>query len=75
MLSGGLGFGLVGNSDIHRSASRRVYGHPGLVSSVGLADPEKGIACVVVTTGLLDAMTNARRLRDATQGALESCLS
>lgn len=72
-LAWGLGFGLHGNADIHRGASRRVFGHSGMVSSVGLGDPVWGLSCVVITTGLLDPMTNARRLRDATGGAFEAC--
>ena len=72
-LAWGLGFGLHGNADIHRAASRRVFGHSGMVSSVGLADPVNGLTCVVITSGLLDPMTNARRLRDATGAAYEAC--
>lgn len=72
-LAWGLGFGLHGNADIHRGASRRVFGHSGMVSSVGLGDPVWGLSCVVITTGLLDPMTNARQLREATGGAFEAC--
>lgn len=68
----GLGFGLYGNADYHRDYSRRVFGHSGMVSTVGLADPEHGLSCVVITTGLLDPMTNARRLRDATGAAIRA---
>lgn len=69
----GLGFSLYGNSDLHRSVSRRVFSHSGLVSSVAFADPVPGIACAIVTTGLLEAMTNARRLREVNGAVLESC--
>ncbi|MEE8433962.1 MAG: serine hydrolase domain-containing protein [bacterium] len=65
-LAWGLGFGLHGNADIHRDYSRRVFSHSGMVSTVALGDPDSGIACAVVTTGLLDPITNARRLREVT---------
>ena len=72
-LAWGLGMQLHGNTDIHKAASRRVYGHSGMVSSVGFADPVSGLVCIIVTTGLLDAMGNARRLREVNGPALESC--
>jgi CubicO group peptidase (beta-lactamase class C family) len=68
----GLGFGLHGNADYHRDYSRRVFGHSGMVSTVGLGDPALGLACAVVTTGLLDPLTNARRLREATGTAVRA---
>jgi CubicO group peptidase (beta-lactamase class C family) len=73
-LAWGLGFGLHGNADYHRDFSRRVFGHSGMVSTVGLGDPARGLACAVITTGLLDPMTNARRLREATGSAVRACL-
>lgn len=69
-LAWGLGFGKHGNADIHRDYSRRVFNHSGMVSSVALGDPEFALSCVVVTTGLLDPMTNARRLREITGSAI-----
>jgi CubicO group peptidase (beta-lactamase class C family) len=72
-LAWGLGFGLHGNSDLPTSASRRVFCHSGMVSSVGMGDPERQLACVVLTTGLLDPMGNARRLRAVTGAALRAC--
>jgi len=70
----GLGFGLFGNADIHRAASRRVFSHSGLVSSVAFGDPFHQLSCVVITTGLLDPMTNARRLREVNGAILEACI-
>ncbi|MDH4249365.1 MAG: beta-lactamase family protein [Deltaproteobacteria bacterium] len=64
-LAWGLGFSKHGNSDIHRDYSRRLFNHSGMVSSVALGDPASGLSCVVITTGLLDPLTNARRLREA----------
>jgi CubicO group peptidase (beta-lactamase class C family) len=72
-LAWGLGFGLYGSADMHRAVSRRVFSHSGMVSSVAFGDPERGLACVVITTGLLDAMGNARRLREVTGAVVEAC--
>ena len=72
-LAWGLGFGLYGNADVHPSVSRRVFGHSGMVSTVAFADPETGLACVVITTGLLDPMTNARRLREVNGQVVKAC--
>ena len=72
-LAWGLGMQLHGNTDIHKLGSRRLFGHSGMVSSVGFADPTWGLVCVVITTGLLDAMTNARRLREVNGPALAAC--
>ena len=69
----GLGFCLYGNADVHPAVSRRVYGHSGMVSGVAFADPESGLACVVVTTGLLDPLTNARRLREVNGPIVRAC--
>jgi CubicO group peptidase (beta-lactamase class C family) len=74
-LAWGLGFGLYGNADVHPSVSRRVFGHSGMVSCVAFGDPELGLACVVLTTGLLDPMTNARRLREANGPIVKACKS
>ena len=72
-LAWGLGFGLFGSADMHRAVSRRVFSHSGMVSSVALGDPARELACVVITTGLLDAMGNARRLREVTGAVVEAC--
>lgn len=71
-LAWGLGFGLHGNADVHRDYSRRVFNHSGMVSTVGLGDPVHGLGCAVLTTGLLDPMTNARRLRELTGTAVRA---
>lgn len=72
-LAWGLGFGKYGNADVHREYSRRVFNHSGMVSSVGLADPEHGLSCVVITTGLLDPLSNSRRLRELNGAAIRAC--
>ena len=72
-LAWGLGFGLHGNSDLPTSASRRVFCHSGMVSSVAMGDPDRHLACVVITTGLLDPMGNARRLRAVTGAVVRAC--
>jgi CubicO group peptidase (beta-lactamase class C family) len=72
-LAWGLGFMLYGNGDIHPTASRRVFGHSGMVSSVAFADPERGLVCAVLTTGLIDPLNNGRRLRDVNGPLLKAC--
>jgi CubicO group peptidase (beta-lactamase class C family) len=42
--------------------SRRVFGSSGAFSSVGFADPEVGLACVIITNGLVDLDRNQARL-------------
>ncbi len=69
----GLGFCLYGNADVSPSVSRRVFGHSGMVSTIAFADPDSALVCVVVTTGLLDPMTNARRLREANGPIVKAC--
>jgi CubicO group peptidase (beta-lactamase class C family) len=69
----GLGFCLYGNADVHPAVSRRVFGHSGMVSGVAFADPDAGLVCVVITTGLLDPLTNARRLRDVNGPVVKAC--
>jgi CubicO group peptidase (beta-lactamase class C family) len=58
----GLGMALDGNGDIGSLNSRRAYGSSGAFSSVGFADPEVGLACVIVTTGLIELGANQERL-------------
>lgn len=58
----GLGVELDGNGDIGTQCSRRSYGSSGAFSSVGFADPEVGLACVIVTTGLIELTRNGDRL-------------
>lgn len=69
----GLGFMLYGSGDISPAASRRVFGHSGMVSSVAFADPERALACVVITNGLIDPLGNGRRLREANGPILQAC--
>jgi CubicO group peptidase (beta-lactamase class C family) len=69
----GLGFMLYGNGDVSPAASRRVFGHSGMVSSVAFADPERTLVCVVLTNGLIDPLNNGRRLRDANGPILKAC--
>ena len=72
-LSWGLGFGLHGNSDLPTFASRRAFCHSGMVSSVGMGDPDRRLACIVITTGLLDPLGSARRLRAVTGACVRAC--
>ncbi|HEX7929090.1 MAG TPA: serine hydrolase domain-containing protein [bacterium] len=69
----GLGFMLYGSGDVSPTASRRVFGHSGMVSSVAFADPERALVCVVITNGLIDPLNNGRRLRDANGPIIKAC--
>ncbi|HUJ73639.1 MAG TPA: serine hydrolase domain-containing protein, partial [bacterium] len=69
----GLGFVLYGNADVELAVSRRVFGHSGMVSSVAFADPVSGLVCIVITTGLLDPVTNAQRLRAINGPIVKAC--
>ena len=81
----GVGLSLLGDADAAaREATREAMQQAGLeradwalvmVSTVALGDPDSGIACAVVTTGLLDPMTNARRLREVTGTAIRAIQS
>ncbi len=46
--------------------SRRAFGHSGMASSRGLADPEIGLVLVVVCNGLPSYLDNERRFLDLT---------
>ncbi|MEO6125445.1 MAG: serine hydrolase domain-containing protein, partial [Ilumatobacteraceae bacterium] len=58
----GLGVELDGNGDIGSGNSSRVFASSGAFSSVGFADPETGLVCVIVTTGLIELQRNQDRL-------------
>jgi CubicO group peptidase (beta-lactamase class C family) len=58
----GLGVMLEGNPDIGSANSPRVFGHSGALSSVGFGDPETGLACAIITNGLIPLDQNADRL-------------
>ena len=58
----GLGVALDGNGDVGSANSRRVFGSSGAFSSVGFADPETGLTCIIITNGLVDLARNQSRL-------------
>jgi CubicO group peptidase (beta-lactamase class C family) len=60
----GLGVALDGNGDVGRGGSSRVFGCSGAFSSVGFADPEVGLVCVIVTNGLIPLHRNEDRLAE-----------
>ncbi len=71
----GLGVALDGNGDIGSRGSSRVFGCSGAFSSVGFADPEPGLVCVIVTNGLIQLHRNEDRLAavaDAVQSGVGS---
>jgi CubicO group peptidase (beta-lactamase class C family) len=41
---------------------RRAFGHGGMASSRGLADPDAGVVAVLVANGLPDPIKNERRM-------------
>ena len=57
-----LGMSMCANADMGDRNSTRVVGSSGAFSSVAFADPENGLVCVIVTTGLLPLADNERRL-------------
>ena len=59
-------WGLGVQVDFTGGTTRRAFGHSGMASSRGLADPECGLVMVVVTNGLAGVMENEARMRDAT---------
>jgi CubicO group peptidase (beta-lactamase class C family) len=71
----GLGVALDGNGDVGSRGSGRVFGCSGAFSSVGFADPENGLVCVIVTNGLIQLHRNEDRLAavaNLVQGAVGS---
>lgn len=58
----GLSVMLDGNVDVGGACSPRVFGHSGALSSVGFGDPETGLACAIITNGLIPLDQNAVRL-------------
>jgi CubicO group peptidase (beta-lactamase class C family) len=59
-------WGLGVQVDFTGGTTRRAFGHSGMASSRGLADPECGLVMVVVTNGLAGVIENEQRFRDAT---------
>lgn len=66
-------WGLGVQVDFSGGAGRRCFGHGGMASSRGLADPERGLVMVVVTNGLPGFVDAENRLIDLTD-ALYSAL-
>lgn len=67
------GLGVEVASKIPGSPGRRAFGHGGMASSRGLADPDCDLVLVYITNGLCDPFTHERRMRemiDATYDAL-----
>ena len=68
-------WGLGVQVDFTGGAGRRAFGHGGMASSRGLADPERGLVMVIVTNGLpafSEAETRMIELTDAVYSALGS---
>lgn len=66
-------WGLGTQVDFTGGTGRRAFGHGGMASSRGLADPELGLVMVMVANGLpgfVDAETRVREVTDAVYSAL-----
>jgi len=59
-------WGLGVSVDFSGGAGRRAFGHGGMASSRGLADPECGLVMVVVCNGLASPLDAERRLVEVT---------
>ena len=71
----GLGVALDGNGDVGVAGVEPGVRLLGAFSSVGFADPENGLVCVIVTNGLIQLLRNEDRLAavaDAVQSAVGS---
>lgn len=62
----GLGVQVAGG--ISGGPGRRAFGHGGMASSRGVADPDAGLVMVLVTNGLPDPLQNERRMFGFTDG-------
>jgi CubicO group peptidase (beta-lactamase class C family) len=62
----GLGVQVAGG--MSGGPGRRAFGHSGMASSRGLADPDAGLVMVLVANGLPDPLQNERRLFGFTDG-------
>jgi CubicO group peptidase (beta-lactamase class C family) len=56
----GLGVQVAGG--MSGGPGRRAFGHGGMASSRGLADPDAGLVAVLVCNGLPDPLQNERRM-------------
>jgi CubicO group peptidase (beta-lactamase class C family) len=56
----GLGVQVAGG--MSGGPGRRAFGHGGMASSRGLADPDAGLVAVLVANGLPDPIKNERRM-------------
>jgi CubicO group peptidase (beta-lactamase class C family) len=52
--------------DFTGGTSRRAFGHGGMASSRGLADPECGLVLVAITNGLAGVIENEQRFMSFT---------
>jgi CubicO group peptidase (beta-lactamase class C family) len=62
----GLGVQVAGG--LSGGPGRRAFGHGGMASSRGFADPDAGLVVVFVTNGLPDPLRNEQRMSEVTDG-------
>ncbi|HEX6382869.1 MAG TPA: serine hydrolase, partial [Acidimicrobiia bacterium] len=56
------GLGVQVASGMSGGVGRRAFGHGGMASSRGIADPDAGLVLVLVTNGLPDPYRNEQRM-------------
>jgi CubicO group peptidase (beta-lactamase class C family) len=66
----GLGVQVAGG--MSGGPGRRAFGHGGMASSRGLADPDAGLVLVLVTNGLPDPIRNEQRMYAFTDGVYQA---
>jgi CubicO group peptidase (beta-lactamase class C family) len=66
----GLGVQVAGG--MSGGPGRRAFGHGGMASSRGLADPDAGLVMVLVTNGLPDPIRNEQRMFAFTDGVYQA---
>ena len=62
----GLGVQVAGG--MTGGVGRRAYGHNGMASSRGMADPDAGLVVVFITNGLTDPLRNEQRMFEVVDG-------
>jgi CubicO group peptidase (beta-lactamase class C family) len=62
----GLGVQVAGG--MTGGVGRRAYGHNGMASSRGMADPDAGLVLVFITNGLTDPLRNEQRMFEVVDG-------
>lgn len=62
------GLGVQVAAGLTGGVGRRTFGHNGMASSRGMADPDAGLVVAFVTNGLTDPLKNEQRMYEVTDG-------